>query len=106
MQRMAKFAVYRWRLDSDIKRCLKDAARAEKTSFGRLLDRIAREWLQEREAEEEAEQQRLRAEAAKWIGSINSGDRYGSERVRERVRAKLFAKHRRLRREAPGFRRR
>ncbi len=102
---MARFAVYRWRLDPDIKRCLKDTAHAEKMSIARLLDRIAREWLQEREAEEEAEQRRLHAEAAKWIGSINSGDRYRSQQVRKRVRAKLMEKRRRLQREAPGSRR-
>jgi hypothetical protein len=97
---MNKIGVYSWRLDPDLKQSLEDAARAEKTSIGRLLGRIAREWLQE----QEAEQRRIRAEAAKWIGSINSGDRYGSERVKERVRAKLVAKHRRLQREAPRSR--
>jgi hypothetical protein len=103
---MSKTAVYNWRLDPDLKRSLETAARDEKTSVGRLLERIALEWLDKRAAEDEAEQLRLRAEAAKWIGSISSGDPYGSERVKERVRAKLLAKHRRLQREAPSSRRR
>ena len=103
---MVKFAMYRLRLDPDIKRCLKDTARAEKTSIGRLLDRIAREWLDRREAEEEAEQLRLHAEAAKWIGSLSSGDRHRSQQVRKRVRAKPMEKRGRLEREAPGSRRR
>lgn len=77
----------------------------KRTSVGGLLDRIAREWLAKREADEEALQRRLHAEAEKWIGSIRSGDRYRSVQVRERVRAKLMAKHRRLQREAPGSRR-
>jgi hypothetical protein len=103
---MSKAVVYSWRLDPDLKQRLERAARAERTSVARLLDRIAREWLAKREAEEEAEQRRLHAEAAKWIGSISSGDRYRSQQVRERVRAKLMEKRRRLQREAPGSRRR
>jgi hypothetical protein len=42
------------------RRWLEKAARADKISIGRLLDRVAREWLARREAEEEAEQRRLR----------------------------------------------
>ena len=98
---MTKTEVYRWRLDADLRRRLEEAVRAEKTSVARLLNHAVREWLAKREAEDEAEQQRLRAEAAKWIGSINSGDRYDSERVKERVRAKLIAKHERLQRGGP-----
>jgi len=103
---MSKTEVYRWRLDPDLKQRLEILALAEKTSVGGLLDRIAREWLAKREADEEALQRRLHAEAKKWIGSIGSGDRHRSVQGRERVRAKLMAKHRRLQREAPGSRRR
>jgi hypothetical protein len=99
---MSKTAVYRWRLDPGLRQRLDEAARAEGIGVAHLLDRIARAWL----AEEDEAEQRIRTEAAKWIGSIDSGDRFGSERVRERVRAKLFAKHRRLQREAPRSRRR
>jgi predicted transcriptional regulator len=99
---MSKTEVYSWRIDPDLKRRLEEAARAEATSIARLLARIAREWLDN----EEAEQSLMRAEAAKWIGSINSGDGHGSARAKERVRAKLLAKHKRLQREAPESRRR
>lgn len=102
---MSKCEIYRWRLDPDLKQRLGIVARAKRTSVGGLLDRIAREWLAKREADEEALQRRLHGEAEKWIGSIRSGDRYRSVEVRERVRAKLMAKHRRLQREAPGSRR-
>ena len=65
---------------------------------------IAREWLDGScPDEDDAElQRRLHEEAEKWIGSINSGDPYGSERVKERVHAKIIAKHRRLQRHAPS----
>jgi hypothetical protein len=99
---MVKTVVARWHLDPDLKRRLEDAARAERTSMARLLDRIAREWLAKRGAEEEAEQQRLHAEARKWIGSISSGDPHGSERVKERVRARLMEKRKRWQQDAPG----
>ena len=60
---MRKTAVYRWRLNPDLKQNLEAASRAEKISVGRLLDRIVREWLAKHEAEEEELQRRLHAEA-------------------------------------------
>jgi predicted transcriptional regulator len=100
---MSKTEVYSWRLDPDLKERLEQAARAEKTSVGALLDRIVREWFGRGpyHEDDEALQRRLRAESDKWIGSISSGDPYGSEQIKERVRAKLIAKHRRLQRDAP-----
>lgn len=100
---MAKTEVYSWRVDPDLKQSLEEAARAQKTSVGGLLERIAREWLgtQRPNEDEEALQRRLHAEAEKWIGSIRSGDPHGSERVKERVRARIVAKHKRLQRDAP-----
>lgn len=99
---MSKTEVYSWRLDPDLKQRLEAAARADKTSLSTLLDRIARDWLGKHGSDDEALQRRLHEEAEKWIGSINSGDPYGSERVKERVRAKIIAKHRRLQRDAPS----
>jgi hypothetical protein len=100
---MSKTEVYSWRVDSDLKQRLEGEARAEKTSVGALLDRIVREWLGRAPPDEddEALQRRLHAEFLKVVGTINSGDPYGSEQVKERVRAKLIAKHRRAQRDAP-----
>jgi hypothetical protein len=97
---MNKTEVYSWRLDPDLKQRLESAARDEKTSIGGLLDRIAREWLGRHRPDEddEEEQLRLHSEARKWIGSISSGDPYGSEQVKERVRKYVEQKH--LRRAA------
>ena len=101
---MSKTEVYSWRLDSDLKERLEHAARTEKISIGGLLDRIAREWLgsEPRDENDEALQRRLHAEFMKVVGTINSGDPFGSEQVKERVRAKLIAKHKRLQRDAPS----
>lgn len=99
---MNKTEIYRWRLDPDLKQRLEHAARAEKISVASMLDRIVREWLAKHEADEEALQRRLHAEARKWIGSINSGDPHGSEQVKERVRARLMEKRKRWQRDARG----
>ena len=100
---MSKTEVYSWRVDSDLKRRLEAEACAEKTSIGALLDRIVREWFgrePRHEEDDEALQRRLHAEFLKVVGTISSGDPYGSEQVKERVRAKLMAKHKRLQRDA------
>jgi hypothetical protein len=93
---MNKTEVYSWRLDPDLKQRLEHAARAEKTSVGALLERIARAWLvaQRPEEDEEAMERRIRAEAAKWIGSIRGSDPTRSLRAKEIVRGRIRAKHR------------
>lgn len=83
-----KTEVYSWRLSPDLKRALERAARRERVSVSRLLERITRDWLQARAPaaeHDEAEQARLRAAAAPYIGSISSGDPELSEKVRERM---------------------
>ena len=99
---MSKTEVYSWRVDPDLKQRLEEKAHAEETSVGALLDRIVREWFgrEPRHEDDEALQRRLRAEFLKVVGTIDSGDPYGSEQVKERVRAKLMAKHERLQRDA------
>jgi hypothetical protein len=92
MSYMSRSEVYSWRLEPDLKRRLQAAAREEGTSVGSLLDRIARDWLREQPSREE-QQRRLHAEALKVIGTISSGNRYGSERVKDVVRQRIFEKH-------------
>jgi hypothetical protein len=102
---MSKTAVYSWRVDPDLKRRLEAAARAEKTSVGGLLDRIARAWLNgARPGEDDAAvQRRLHAQVAKVIGTIRLGEGpYTRARVRERIRASLMEKRRRPLRDAPS----
>jgi hypothetical protein len=88
--------VYSWRLDPELKERLELAARAESMSIGGLLDRIARDWLgsQRSDEDDEAAQRRLRAEAARWIGSIRGNDPTRAERAKEIVRKRIRAKHR------------
>jgi hypothetical protein len=93
---MSKTEVYSWRVDSSLKQSLEAAARDKKTSIGSLLDRIVRDWLQRERADEdeEAMERRIRAEAAKWIGSIRGNDPTRSLRAKEIVRERIRAKHR------------
>jgi hypothetical protein len=93
---MSKTEVYSWRLDPSLKQSLEAAARDRNTSTGGLLDRIVRDWLQKERAEEdeEAMERRIRAEAAKWIGSVRGSDPTRSMRAKEIVRERIQAKHR------------
>jgi predicted transcriptional regulator len=94
---MSKSEVYSWRLDSDLKRRLEEAARNENTSVGGLLDRIARDWLgrQASEEDEEALQWRLHADAARVIGTIQGDDPGRSQRMKESFHQYVLEKHRR-----------
>lgn len=100
---MNKTEVYSWRLDPNLKQGLEAAARAEKTSVGSLLDRIARDWLGRHrpDDDEEARQRRLHAAAEAVIGTLSLGEgAYTRQRIRERVRARLSEKRQRRRHDA------
>ena len=89
---MAKTEVYSWRVDPRIKMALEAEARAQGTTLAEVLDRIAKQWLEarkQRNGDDEAEQARLHAAAAKCFGTLSMGDPHGSEKVRETVRKRL-----------------
>jgi hypothetical protein len=89
---MRKSEVYSWRVAADLKAALEDAAREAETSVGELLDRMARQWLGERAAaasESEAGQRRLRASAARFIGSLAGGNPRRAEGARRALRERL-----------------
>jgi len=89
---MAKSEVYSWRVDPQIKMALEAEARSEGTTVAEVLDRIAKQWLEARKqqnGDDEAEQARLHAAAAKCFGTLSMGDPHGSEKVRETVRKRL-----------------
>ena len=91
-----KSEVYSWRLSRDLKSDLENAAHRERLSVAQLLERIAREWLQARASaveDDEAEQERLRAIAMQFAGTLRSGDPELSEKVSERVRERLLRAH-------------
>ena len=89
---MAKTGIISWRIDPDLKMRLEAEARAQGVTLVAILNRIAKQWLETRkqhDGDDEAEQARLHAEAAKWCGSISGGDPHGSEKVSETVRMRL-----------------
>jgi hypothetical protein len=95
-----KGEVYSWRRSRELKDDLEQEARKEGVSLSRLLERIARDWLKARGSaaeDDEAEQERLRAIALQFAGTLCSGDPDLSEKVSERVRERLLQAHARSR---------
>ena len=88
--------VYSWRLSRELKEDLEEAARREGISLARLLERIARDWLKAQATaaeDDEAEQERIRARAMRFVGSIQGGDPDRAAKARERVREVLARKY-------------
>jgi hypothetical protein len=88
--------VYSWRLSRDLKDALEDAARREGVSLARLLERISRDWLKARAVaaeNDEAEQERLRAVAMQFAGTIRGGDPDRAAEAGKRVRELLARKY-------------
>jgi len=86
-----KTEVYSWRISSGLKSDLERVARRRKVPISNVLETAVREWL-ERNAQDIAgdeEQKRLHAVAERYIGAFASGNRYGSQTVRETVRKRL-----------------
>jgi hypothetical protein len=82
---MSKSEVYSWRLTPELKAELEEAARIEKTSVGRLLERTMLEWLEgQKPARGKGEQRRLRRELMGFAGAFH-GD--GTSATNVNVRA-------------------
>jgi hypothetical protein len=71
---------------------LEAEARLEGVTLAELLNRIAKQWLEVRKqqsGDDEAQQARLHAAAAKCCGTISGGDPHRSEKVSETVRKRV-----------------
>ena len=93
---MPKTDVYSWRLSSARKAALEDAARSERTSLSKLLDRATDEWMRNRRARtgrDDEEQRRLRAAATRFVGTLRGGDPSRSRQARMRLKSKLAQRH-------------
>lgn len=91
-----KTEVYSWRVSAARKAELEDEARRERKSVAELLEKITSDWLQERRASrngEEEEQAALRRRVMATVGTIRSGDPTRSQRTRELVREIIRKKH-------------
>jgi hypothetical protein len=90
-----KSEVYSWRLSHDLKCELEEGACRERVSVSQLLERIVREWLKTRAAaaEDEAEQERLRAVAMRFVGPIRGGDPDRHAEAAKRVRELLARRY-------------
>jgi len=89
---MAKSEVYSWRVAPETKTALEHAARRERSSISRLLDRLVRDWLTAQRGagtRDEGEQVRRRAAAAQTFGAIGGGEPSRAERARTAIRQRL-----------------
>jgi hypothetical protein len=93
---MQKTEVYSWRLSRQLKGELEEAARVKRTSLAELLEQIASDWLErgrDRDGTEEDRQQRLRAEAMKFVGVLQGGNPDRAENSRSEVRSRIAKRH-------------
>ena len=90
-----KTDVYSWRVARDLKMGLEREARRRKTSVSALLDLAVREWLNNRGADinGDEEQHRLHQAALKCLGAFAGGDAYRSETGRQVVRKRVRERH-------------
>jgi len=98
---MVKNEVYSWRLATDTKMALENEARRDGTTVAAVLDRLVREWLADRRRaaiEDEAEQKRLHAAAAKTFGTVPGlGGPYTNAKVHAVIRKRLEERYGRRR---------
>lgn len=91
---MAKTEVYSWRLAPEKKRALEGRARAQGQTISQLLDGLTEELLASRtDANDDAEQRRLHAAAAKAVGRISSGNPRLSATVEQEMYRQLKRRH-------------
>jgi hypothetical protein len=91
---MKESEVYSWRVPPLLKASLEDAARRERSSVAKLLERIVGDHLRESRAKsDDEEQERIRARVRRLVGAISGNDPTRSSRVSELVRARLMRKH-------------
>ena len=83
--------VIKWRVDPEIKMALESEAHSEGMTLAQMLNHIAKHWLETRKQQngnDEAEQARLHAAAAKSFGTIAAGPNL-SENVSAKLRTAL-----------------
>jgi hypothetical protein len=92
---MAKTDVYSWRISAARKAALEHVAREERVSVAELLDRVTGEWMSARTGAAEgadAEQERLRTAATRFVGALAGSDPDRAARARGRLRKLLKAR--------------
>ncbi len=87
---MPKTEVYSWRLSPALKAALEDVARARGMSLSALLERAARDWLLGNAPDDRnAEEERARARAMRFVGKLSGGAPDRAAEARRRIRARL-----------------
>jgi hypothetical protein len=89
VRRVDKQASTGWDISDKLKRTIEREARALKLPAATLVESAVREYIARRHAEDEAEQERLRALIEPFIGCVSSDPGAPSETVSETVRRRL-----------------
>jgi hypothetical protein len=99
MNKVSKSAVFNWRLSTNLKARLEAAAREENADVAAILDRVVRQWLNQRkQADATVEQENGRAALMRSAGVYKGdGTPASSARVRQELGEFLEAKHGRRR---------
>lgn len=88
-----KTEVYSWRLSGELKSDLEREARIRKTSVSSVLDMAVRDWLAKSRVDDEEEQRRLHAAAAKCFGTLKGKGPHFAETAREEIRKRLAQRY-------------
>jgi len=90
-----KTKIYSLRMSNAVRADLERVARRRKLKVSQVIHTAIHEWLEQnlRNGTDGREQHRLHAIANRLVGSFSSGNRHGSTRVRETVRARLAQKY-------------
>jgi predicted transcriptional regulator len=94
---MAKTEVYSWRISPRLKSKLEEVAQAERKSMAVLLEEIAEDWLERSKGrdQDDEEQERVRAAAMRFVGTIQGGQSQRAENARSEVRSRIARRHER-----------
>lgn len=87
-----KTDVYSWRVSTEVKATLEEEARLSGVSVAAILDRITRDWIEQRRrasGDDDREQTNIRERALRVVGTVAGDDPYRAERARDLVGRKL-----------------
>lgn len=90
---MVKNEVYSWRVSSDLKSAIEEAARRAGVTSAQLLELAVRHWLEKNGRRDDGEQAALHARVRATLGTVRGGRPGRAERAGELVKDKLKRRH-------------
>jgi len=90
---MVKNEVYSWRVSSDLKSAIEEAARSAGVTSAELLELAVRDWLARKGRRNDAEQAELHARVRATLGTVRGGQPGRAERASSLLKDKLKRRH-------------